>query len=108
VIDSCTVSNVDTVLVTLLLLDLELELSPSFAASKGGSVATLCSTMLGVPFSAGLLWPSREFLRELEEGEGDFNRGDVGQEGDSLAGSPFDRCERGMRDEVSVVMVGCN
>jgi hypothetical protein len=95
-------------LVILALLDFEPKLSLSFAIVVAGSVATLCSTIFGVPFSVGLLWPSNEFFRELEDGEGDFNRGEVGQEGDSLATSPFDLCERGMRDDESFVMVGCS
>lgn len=54
--DSWTVSNVDIVLAILLVvLDLVLFPSPSLDVSEAGSVATLCSTILGVPFSTCFL-----------------------------------------------------
>jgi hypothetical protein len=95
------------VLVTLALPDFDVLLSPS---SGVGSVATLWTTMLGVPLSPGFLGLTNELFRDLEEGDGDFNLGEVGHEGGSLGAAslePF-RWERGIREDVSVVIVGCS
>jgi len=54
--------------------------------------------------SAGLRRFADELLRAVDEGGGDFNRGDTGHDGVSLDGSPepFVRCERGSLDDGSV------
>jgi hypothetical protein len=67
--------------------DLALSPSPSLMISDAGSVATLCSTILGAPFSPCFLEFFAEVFLEVDEGDGDFNLGEMGHEGVSFDAS---------------------